>query len=194
VRVQNANVLAELLNAISVVGLLDQLGGSGILFNNVTGNFILTPQGVDLREGAATGGSLGVSMQGIYQFEGKALVGRQSRFPPGNYSALAGFLEPGECIEEAVRREIHEEAGVTCGAVRYVTSQPWPFGGSQLMIACTADALGDALTLDTDEIEDAMWVTKEEAKAALEGASNRRFNAPPPFAIAHSLLRHWVSQ
>jgi NAD+ diphosphatase len=78
--------------------------------------------------------------------------------------------------------------------VRYVTSQPWPFGGSQLMIACTADALGDALTLDTDEIEDAMWVTKEEAKAALEGASNRRFNAPPPFAIAHSLLRHWVSQ
>lgn len=73
VRVQNANVLAELLNAISVVGLLDQLGGSGILFNNVTGNFILTPDGVDLREGAATGGSLGVSMQGIYQFEGKAL-------------------------------------------------------------------------------------------------------------------------
>jgi NAD+ diphosphatase len=62
------------------------------------------------------------------------------------------------------------------------------------MIACTADALGDALTLDTEEIEDAMWVTKEEAKAALEGASDRRFNAPPPFAIAHSLLRHWVSQ
>ncbi len=73
VRVQNANVLAELLNAISVVGLLDQLGGSGILFNNVIGSFILTPQGVDLREGAATGGSLGVSMQGIYRFEGAAL-------------------------------------------------------------------------------------------------------------------------
>jgi hypothetical protein len=73
VRVQNANVLAELLNAISVVGLLDQLGGSGILFNNVTGSFILTPQGVDLREGAATGGSLGVSMQGVYRFEGAAL-------------------------------------------------------------------------------------------------------------------------
>lgn len=130
----------------------------------------------------------------LAEFEAKALVGRQSRFPPGNYSALAGFLEPGESIEEAVRREIHEEAGVTCGAVRYVTSQPWPFGGSQLMIACTADALGDALTLDTDEIEDAMWVTKEEAIAALEGAPDRRFNAPPRFAIAHSLLRHWVSQ
>ncbi len=73
VRVQNANVLAELLNAISVVGLLDQLGGAGILFNTVTGKFILTPQGVDLREGAATGGSLGVSMQGIYSFQDKGL-------------------------------------------------------------------------------------------------------------------------
>jgi len=130
----------------------------------------------------------------LAEFEGKALVGRQSRFPPGNYSALAGFLEPGECIEEAVRREIHEEAGVTCGAVRYITSQPWPFGGSQLMIACTADALGDELTLDTTEIEDAMWVTKDEAIAALKGETDRRFNAPPPFAIAHSLLRHWVNQ
>ena len=129
----------------------------------------------------------------LAEFEGKALVGRQSRFPPGNYSALAGFLEPGESVEEAVRREIHEEAGVTCGAVRYITSQPWPFGGSQLMIACVADAEGNELTLDTTEIEDAMWVTKDEARAALEGADDRRFNAPPSFAIAHSLLRHWVT-
>ncbi|HEV7234361.1 MAG TPA: NAD(+) diphosphatase, partial [Sphingorhabdus sp.] len=128
----------------------------------------------------------------LAEFEGKALVGRQSRFPPGNYSALAGFLEPGESIEEAVRREIHEEAGVTCGAVRYVTSQPWPFGGSQLMIACVADALGNEITLDANELEDAMWVSKDEARAALDGADNRRFNAPPPFAIAHSLLRAWV--
>lgn len=130
----------------------------------------------------------------LAEYEGKALVGRQSRFPPGNYSALAGFLEPGESMEEAVRREIHEEAGVTCGAVRYVTSQPWPFGGSQLMMACIAEAEGDALVLDTTEIEDAMWVTKEEARAALEGTPDRRFNAPPHFAIAHSLLKYWVSQ
>jgi len=130
----------------------------------------------------------------LAEYEGKALVGRQSRFPPGNYSALAGFLEPGESMEEAVRREIHEEAGVTCGAVRYITSQPWPFGGSQLMMACIADAEGEALVLDTTEIEDAMWVTKAEARAALEGAADRRFNAPPPFAIAHSLLKYWVSQ
>ena len=128
----------------------------------------------------------------IAEFEGKALLGRQSRFPPGNYSALAGFLEPGESIEEAVRREIHEEAGVTCGAVRYVTSQPWPFGGSQLMMACVTQAMDDVITLDTNELEDAMWVTRDEAKAALAGDEGRRFNAPPPFAIAHSLLRHWV--
>ena len=129
----------------------------------------------------------------LAEFEGKALVGRQSRFPPGNYSALAGFLEPGESIEEAVRREIHEEAGVICGSVRYVTSQPWPFGGSQLMIACVADAEGDEITLDTTELEDAMWVTKDEARAALGNEEGRKFNAPPRFAIAHSLLRHWVT-
>jgi NAD+ diphosphatase len=130
----------------------------------------------------------------LAEHEGKALVGRQSRFPPGNYSALAGFLEPGESIEEAVRREIREEAGISCGAVRYITSQPWPFGGSQLMIACITQALDTAITLDPTELEDAMWVSKEEARAALENADGRRFNAPPPFAIAHSLLRAWVEE
>ncbi len=128
----------------------------------------------------------------LAEYEGRALIGRQSRFPPGNYSALAGFLEPGESIEEAVRREIHEEAGVVCGAVSYVVSQPWPFGGSQLMIACVTQAQGDAITLDTNELEDAMWVTKQEARDAIAGNENRRFNAPPPFAIAHSLLKHWA--
>jgi NAD+ diphosphatase len=130
----------------------------------------------------------------LAEFEGKALVGRQSRFPPGNYSALAGFLEPGESIEEAVRREIHEEAGVRCGPVRYVTSQPWPFGGSQLMIACIAEAESEALKICYDEIEDAIWVTKDEARAALADAPGKRFGAPPPFAIAHTLLRHWCEQ
>jgi NAD+ diphosphatase len=128
----------------------------------------------------------------IAEYEGKALLGRQAAWPQGNYSALAGFLEPGESIEEAVRREILEESGVECGAVRYVTSQPWPFGGSQLMIACVADATGDAITLDTNELEDAMWVTKDEARAALADVPDKRFSAPPPFAIAHTLLRCWV--
>lgn len=129
----------------------------------------------------------------LAEHEGKALVGRQARFPPGNYSALAGFLEPGESIEEAVRRELNEEAGIKVGAVRYVTSQPWPFGGSQLMIACIADTLDPTITLDTNELEDAMWVTREDAKAALAGDTGAPFRAPPPFAIAHSLLRHWVA-
>ncbi len=128
----------------------------------------------------------------LAEFEGKVLVGRQSRFPPGNYSALAGFLEPGESIEEAVRREIFEEAGIRCGAVRYVASQPWPFGGSQLMIACVAEAKDDTITLDTKELEDAMWVTRGEAIDALAATPGARFNAPPPFAIAHSLLKAWV--
>jgi NAD+ diphosphatase len=128
----------------------------------------------------------------IPQYEGKALLGRQAAWPKGNYSALAGFLEPGESIEEAVRREVWEESGVTCGAVRYITSQPWPFSGSQLMIACVADAQGDALTLDTNELEDAMWVTRDEVRAALADAPDKRFSAPPPFAIAHTLLRRWA--
>ncbi len=128
----------------------------------------------------------------LAEYEGKVLVGRQSRFPPGNYSALAGFLEPGESIEEAVRRELFEEAGITAGAVRYVASQPWPFGGAQLMIACIAEAEGDAITLDAKELEDAMWVTRAEAQAAMAGASDARFKPPPPFAIAHTLMRHWL--
>lgn len=128
----------------------------------------------------------------IAEYEGRALVGRQPRFPAGNYSALAGFLEPGESIEEAVRREIFEEAGIVCGAVQYVVSQPWPFAGSQLMIACITQARDDAITLDTNELEDAMWVTKQEARDALSGSEGRRFNAPPPFAIAHSLMKYWA--
>jgi NAD+ diphosphatase len=130
----------------------------------------------------------------LAEFEGKALVGRQSRFPPGNYSALAGFLEPGESIEEAVRRELFEESGIPTGPVRYVASQPWPFGGSQLMIACIAEAEHDQITLDTKELEDAMWATRDEAKAALAGDPAAPFKAPPPFAIAHSLLTAWVNE
>jgi NAD+ diphosphatase len=127
----------------------------------------------------------------LAEFEGKVLVGRQSRFPPGSYSALAGFLEPGESIEEAVRRELLEESGVRTGAVRYVASQPWPFG-SQLMIACIAQAKGDEIILDTNELEDAMWVSRDEAIAAFAGAPDARFIAPPHFAIAHTLLQRWI--
>lgn len=122
---------------------------------------------------------------------GRVLLGRQPAFPPGRYSALAGFLEAGESIEEAVRRETWEEAGVRIGTVRYVASQPWPFPG-QLMIACIGAAEGDALTLDRDELEDAMWVTRDDVRAALAGEP-APFIAPPPYAIAHTLIETWAA-
>lgn len=124
---------------------------------------------------------------------GRVLLGRQPQYPPGRYSALAGFVEPGESIEEAVERELMEEAGVEVTAVRYVASQPWPFPG-QLMIACIAAAAGDALTLDLIELEDAFWVDAAGVRAALAGDPAAPFLAPPPFAIAHSLLKAWLGE
>ena len=126
----------------------------------------------------------------IAEYDGRALLGRGKGWPPGRYSALAGFLEPGESIEEAVAREILEEAGVRIGAVRYVASQPWPFP-SQLMIACVGEALGDALTVDPHELEDAIWVSRDDVRRVLAGGEGP-FVAPPPYAIAHTLLTEWV--
>lgn len=127
----------------------------------------------------------------LAEHEGRVLVGRGPAWPPGRYSALAGFVEVGESIEEAVARETLEEAGVAVRDVRYVASQPWPFPSS-LMIACIAEAQDDMLTLDTHELEDAMWVTRDEVRAALDGAEDARFGAPPPYAIAHTLLCAWL--
>ena len=127
----------------------------------------------------------------VAEHGGKALVGRQASWPAGRYSALAGFLEPGETMEEAVARELLEEAGVRATQVRYVTSQPWPFP-AQLMLACVATVDSAALTLATDEIEDAMWVTRDEVWAALAGAPHSRFQAPPAYAVAHALLQAWA--
>ena len=127
----------------------------------------------------------------LAEHHGRALVGRQPTFPKGRYSALAGFLEPGESIEEAVRREIAEESGIAVGPVRYVASQPWPFP-AQLMIACVAEATHDRITLDVNELEDAMWVSREEVRAALRG--DGPFLAPPPYAIAHTLLSVWAAE
>lgn len=118
-----------------------------------------------------------------------ALVGRQPRFPKRFLSALAGFVEPGESLEEAVRRELFEEAGIRTGRVRYLASQPWPFPAS-LMVACIAEAEGYEITLDEDELEEARWVTRDEVAAALTGSGD--WNAPPPLAIAHTLLKAWV--
>jgi NAD+ diphosphatase len=109
------------------------------------------------------------------------------------YSCLAGFLEPGETIEDAVRRETREEAGIVCGPVEYVKSQPWPLPMS-LMIGCLAEAKDDRLSIDKNELEDARWFTRDEARAILEGTHPDGITCPPSIAIAHHLMRAWVDR
>jgi NAD+ diphosphatase len=121
----------------------------------------------------------------------RCLLGRQARFPKGMYSALAGFLEPGESIEEAVRREILEESGIICGEVRYVASQPWPFPSS-LMIGCMAQATTREITIDGDELEDARWFPREEVAAIFEKRHPQGILSPNRMAIAHHLLKYWL--
>jgi NAD+ diphosphatase len=121
----------------------------------------------------------------------RCLLGRQARFPRGNWSCLAGFVEPGETIEDAVRRETQEEAGVPCGRVNYFASQPWPFPMS-LMIGCHAEALDDAITVDRTELEDARWFEREEAALMLLRRHPDGLATPPPIAIAHHIIRAWV--
>ncbi|MBM3518290.1 MAG: NAD(+) diphosphatase [Alphaproteobacteria bacterium] len=125
-----------------------------------------------------------------------ALLGRQARFSSGIYSALAGFVEPGETIEDAVRREVAEEAGISVGAVRYHSSQPWPFPSS-LMIGCIGEAESGEIRIDGHEIEDARWFPRYAIAAALDRAihgATGGFRMPPPLAIAHQLARWWVAE
>lgn len=123
----------------------------------------------------------------------RCLLGRQTRFVPGMWSCLAGFVEPGETIEEAARRETFEEAGIRCGTVRYFASQPWPFPSS-LMIGCHAEALSHEIIVDRDELEDARWFSREEAAAMLMRKHPDGLGTPPPMAIAHHILRAWVER
>ena len=129
----------------------------------------------------------------LAEYQDRVLVGRQPTFAPGRYSALAGFVEVGESIEEAVARELREEAGVVATSVRYVASQPWPFP-SQLMVACIAQVADDAITLDMTELEDAKWVDRLEVEAALRGDAGAVFGAPPRYAIANSLFNAWLAE
>jgi len=123
---------------------------------------------------------------------GQLLLGRQSRFPERSYSALAGFVEPGETIEEAVTREVFEEAGVRVRDVAYIASQPWPFP-SQLMIGCIAQADSMALNIDTSEIEDARWFSRADvAEALAREQDSASFVPPPKQAIAHHMLGWWL--
>jgi NAD+ diphosphatase len=120
---------------------------------------------------------------------GHCVLGRKKEFPKNTFSALAGFLEPGETIEDAVRREVMEEAGLTVGRVRYVASQPWPFP-STLMIGCFAEAISNDITPDTEELEAVAWFSLEDCRAALAGQGP--FIMASPVAIAHHLLKSWV--
>jgi NAD+ diphosphatase len=119
------------------------------------------------------------------------LLGRSPRFVPTMWSCLAGFIEPGETIEEAVRRETREEAGITCGRVHYISSQPWPFPMS-LMIGCYAEGLSRDIVVDKQELEDARWFSKAEVGRMLMRQHEGGLTTPPPVAIAHHIIRSFV--
>ncbi|MGP9789631.1 NAD(+) diphosphatase [Roseinatronobacter sp. NSM] len=118
------------------------------------------------------------------------LLGRSPGWPEGMYSALAGFVEPGETLENAVRREVHEETGIQTTDIRYVASQPWPFPAS-LMLGSVARATTRAITLD-DELEDARWVTREQVLRAWSGEDTTLIPARKG-AIAHHLIAQWLA-
>jgi NAD+ diphosphatase len=119
----------------------------------------------------------------------EVLLGRQASWPPGRYSALAGFVEPGESLEEAVAREVLEEAQVVVGRPRYVSSQPWPFPAS-LMLGFAAPWVSGEPVVGDEELEDARWFTREQVRDAVEERGPLRL--PPPLAIARRLLDEWL--
>ncbi|HYL59048.1 MAG TPA: NAD(+) diphosphatase [Candidatus Acidoferrales bacterium] len=119
------------------------------------------------------------------------LVGRGKQFPPGMFSALAGFVEPGETIEEAVRRELMEEASVKVGEVNYYATQPWPFPSS-LMIGCFAKAENRDAKADENELAEVRWIERGVARQLLDGRQVDGLRVPPPIAIAHHLIKTWA--
>nr|XP_060617853.1 NAD-capped RNA hydrolase NUDT12 [Anolis sagrei ordinatus]XP_060617854.1 NAD-capped RNA hydrolase NUDT12 [Anolis sagrei ordinatus]XP_060617855.1 NAD-capped RNA hydrolase NUDT12 [Anolis sagrei ordinatus] len=132
-----------------------------------------------------------VIMQVIHPDGNHCLLGRKNTFPQGLFSCLAGFVEPGETIENAVRREVEEESGVKVGHVRYVSCQPWPMPSS-LMIGCIAAAVSTEIKVDNIELEDARWFSREQVIELLNKRNKGGFVVPPQQAIAHQLIKHWI--
>jgi NAD+ diphosphatase len=125
----------------------------------------------------------------------RALLGRNRRRAGARFSCLAGFVEPGETLEEAVRREVREESGIRCGRVRYLAGQPWPFPSS-LMLGFLAEALTEEITVDPEELAEARWFTRGEIRQMVERAAAgaddpTRASLPAPIAIAHHICRRW---
>lgn len=126
----------------------------------------------------------------IVEYQGACLLGRQAGWPPGRYSTLAGFVEPGESLEDAVRREVAEEAGVIVGDAHYHSSQPWPMPAS-LMVGFTASALSPTICLRDGELEDARWFTPQQLINALADGS---LKTPTRLSVSYQLLAHWLQQ
>jgi NAD+ diphosphatase len=123
----------------------------------------------------------------------RCVLGRSHRFAANMWSCLAGFIEPGEAIEDAVRRETREEAGIICGRVAYFATQPWPFPTS-LMIGCHAEALSHDIVIDKTELDDARWFSREDVALMLLRRHPDRLTTPPTVAIAYHIIRAWVEE
>ncbi len=132
------------------------------------------------------------SMIVLVERDNRCLLARRPRAPLNRYSCLAGYLEPGESIEDAVRREVLEESGVIVGGVRYHSSQPWPFPAT-LMIGCIAEASSEEVSVDGVEIAEARWFTRDDARRAITGG-HPDLAFPDRVAIAHHLIRAWAQE
>jgi len=122
----------------------------------------------------------------------KVLLGRPPRLPEGIFTTLAGFMEPGETIEDAARRETFEEAGIKVGAVRLIADQPWPFPAN-LMLGCVGEALTTEITIEDDELEACRWCGREEVQQMIDGTHTEGHIIPPFISIAHHLITGWMT-
>ncbi|MCB8837167.1 NAD(+) diphosphatase [Aurantimonas sp. VKM B-3413] len=129
-----------------------------------------------------------VTIMLVHDGNGACVLGRQPRFPEKFWSCLAGFVEAGETVEDAVRRETKEESGLDVGSVTYLASQPWPFPGS-LMIGCIGLATNRDISFDGEELEACRWFDRDEVRTMLDGTHAEGLTAPSRFAIAHHLIK-----